>query len=123
MLRRLLSQTVVQHQAERRARRYRELVRREAEIGGKIFGPVKSGGRREFFCLDENTCIWHEEWVDEKGQRHVVTTRYDIKPQGVLKAQDGQPYHYISLEEAERLLKAVKIYNERVQAELYANVA
>lgn len=119
MFRKLFSQTTAQHVADRRVRRYRELVRREAEIGGQLFGTVKPGGRREFFCLDERTWLWHEEWTDAKGERHVVTTRYDVKPHGILKAQDGQPYHYISLEEAERLCKAISLYNERIRAEIY----
>jgi len=107
---------------DRDARRYRDLIRQEAKIGGELFGPVAPGARREFFCLDEFTWVWHEEWNDQNGQHHAVTTRYDIRPQGILKAQDGQPYHYISYEEARSFYKAVKLYKKRVQAQLYANV-
>jgi len=108
---------------DRRARRYRELIREEAKIGGELFGPIPKDGRREFFCLDTNTWVWHEEWVDEQGRHHAVTTRYDVRHDGVLKAQDGQPYQYLSRQEAKHFLKAVRMYNERVQHELYGSVA
>lgn len=111
-----------QNRGDRYARRYRELMRLEAKIGGELFGQIHPGARREFFCLDENTWIWHEEWVDEKGAHHAVTTRYDVRPDGILKAQDGQPYHYLSREEAQNFYKATQLYNQRVQLELYANV-
>lgn len=108
-----------QHDEERRARRYRELIRREAKLGGELFGPIPEGVRREFFCLDEHTWVWHEEWYDRSGQHHAVTTRYDVRPNGILKAQDGQPYRYITLEEGKRLYKAVKLYRKTVQSALY----
>lgn len=113
---------LAQRNEERDARRYRDLIRREAKIGGELFGPIAPGGRREFFCLDEYTWVWHEEWVDQNGQHHAITTRYDVRPQGILKAQDGQPYHYISREEARSFYKAAKLYNKRVRLELYPNV-
>ena len=105
---------------DRRAHLYRDIVRREANIGGRLFGPVTRGNRREFFCLDEHTWVWHEEWTDEAGVRHTVTTRYDVRPDGILKAQDNQPYQYITLDEAQRLFQAVTMYNQRIDAELYA---
>lgn len=120
---RLFSGFTNQRDADRRARRYRELIRKEAQIGGKIFGPVPQNGRREFFCLNRTTWIWHEEWVDTHGVHHAITTRYDVRPQGIMKAQDGQPYQYISREEAKHFIQAVKIYNERVHAELYSAIA
>ncbi len=117
-----LLNALVGSQEERKARRYRELIRREAKIGGELFGPVAEGARREFFCLDRYTWVWHEEWLDAQGVRHAVTTRYDVRPQGVLKAQDGQPYHYLSREEARSFYKAVKLYHQRVRSEMYAHV-
>ena len=111
-----------QRTADRRARKYRDLIRREATIGGKLFGEIPKNGRREFFCLDEYTWVWHEEWLDVNGQHHAVTTRYDVRPNGVFKAQDGQPYQPLTAQEAVRLRKAVLMYNQQVKAELYANV-
>jgi len=116
MLRKLLSVLSID---DRRAQQYRELIRREAGVGGRLFGPVAKGNRREFFCLDDRTWVWHEEWTDQSGVRHAVTTRYDVRPDGVLKAQDNQPYQYISPEEARRLYHAVSLYNQTVDAELY----
>lgn len=108
-----------QHNEEREARLYRELIRKEAKLGGSLFGPVPEGVRREFFCLDLNTWVWHEEWTDKGGKRHTVTTRYDVRPGGILKAQDGQPYAYIGLEEGKRLYKTVKLYKKLVHQEIY----
>jgi hypothetical protein len=121
ILPKLLSGTKVQRQQDREAELYRSLIRREAKIGGEIFGPVPKGGKREFFCLDEHTWIWHEEWLDANGQRRIKTTRYDIRPTGILKAQDGQTYQHVSIEEAERLLQAAKLYEHRIRTELYAS--
>ena len=121
MLQRLLNGMSSQRDADKSAKRYRELIRREAKIGGELFGPVQPGGRREFFCLDAHTWVWHEEWTDQHGQHHAITTRYDVRPQGILKAQDGQPYRYISKEEGKRFCAAVRLYHERVHAQLYGN--
>lgn len=104
-------------------RRYRELIRREAQIGGQIFGPLPEGGRREFFCLDRQTWVWHEEWTDAQGVRRTVTTRYDIRPHGIFKAQDGQPYQRLTRDEAIRFRDAMLLYRQMVHHELYAGVA
>lgn len=97
----------------------RAFMRKEAVIGGTVFGPVPNGVRREFFCLDEHTWIWHEEWTDVNGVRRTRTTRYDVRPGGVLKAQDGQDYKKATDEEAYNLYEAAKIYQQRVGHEVY----
>src|SRR5258708_7783754 len=107
-----------QRSEERRAQKYRALIRNEAKMGGELFGTLPRGGRREFFCLNEHIWVWHEEWDDLQGNHQAITTRYEVRPNGVLKAQDGQPYNYVTLEEAQHLYKAVKMYNERVQSVL-----
>lgn len=119
MLKKLLSTLSAQKQAEQRAERYRNLIRREAKIGGQIFGPVAPGGRREFFCLDEHTWVWHEEWIDTNGQHQAKTTRYDVRPNTILKSQNGQ-YQELSLQEVDRLYEAAQAYQQRVDAELYS---
>ncbi len=103
---------------DRYTRQYRELLRKAAKMGGQLFGPVPEGVRREFFCLNKHTWVWHEEWTDEKGELQVVTTRYDIRPNGILKAQDGQPYRFIELEEARRLYKAARMYDYLLHTEV-----
>ena len=120
ILRNLLPSTRMQRQQDREAELYRSLIRREAKIGGEIFGAVPKGVKREFFCLDEHTWIWHEEWIDSKGIRRIKTSRYDIRPSGILKAQDGQQYQHVSLEEADRLVQAGQVYEQRMRNELYA---
>ncbi len=86
-------------------------------MGGRLFGPVAKGGRREFFCLDEHTWVWHEEWTDASGVRRVLTTRYDVRPHGIYKAQDGQPYQPLGYDEAIRLGQAIYRYTAEVSAE------
>lgn len=120
-LRKLLGSIAANKHAERSAELYRNLIRREAKIGGQVFGPVTAGERREFFCLDEHTWVWHEEWIDQNGQRQSKTTRYDVRPNGILKSQNGQ-YSQITTDEAKRLHAAAKAYQERVRTELYAYV-
>jgi len=105
----------------REANLYTNLIRHEAKIGGQLFGPQPKGGKREFFCLDERTWIWHEEWIDENGKQHIKTTRYDVRPDAILKAQDGSQYHKVSDSEVARLKQATKLYRDRIYSELYAN--
>lgn len=97
-------------------------MQQEAMIGGQVFGPVEQGRRREFFCLDEHTWIWHEEWANQQGQHQVKTTRYDIRPDGIIKSQNGQ-YMSVTLEEAERLYQAAVQYRQRVRREVYGLAA
>lgn len=115
----LLNSIKAQRQSEQRAKLYRDMLRRAAKIGGQLFGQVTPGARREFFCLDQNTWVWHEEWLDNQtGQRRIVTTRYDVRPDGILKAQDNQGYRYIDFNEASNLYQAIRLYNQRLSAEL-----
>ena len=97
----------------------RELIRREAAVGGKLFGPIPAGHTRQFFCLDEHSWVWHEEWIDENGQRQNLTTRYEVRPNGVLKTQGNQPYHYVTLEEQRNLTAAIEMYTPNVLHEVY----
>lgn len=120
MIRKLLKTLTGVSREEREAELYRNLIRHEARIGGTLFGPVPKGGRREFFCLDERTWVWHEEWVDKNGDRRVKTTRYDVRPDVILKAQDGQPYRPVTLREADHLVQAAELYRQRTRAELYS---
>lgn len=105
---------------QRRADLYRNLIRREAKIGGQVFGPVAKGHNREFFCLDDHTWVWHEEWKDQAGQQNLRVTRYDVRPDGILKSQNGQ-YTKLSTTEADRLIRAAELYVSRVKTELYAH--
>ena len=97
----------------------RQLIEMEAKIGGELFGPIPAGHRREFFCLDKHTWVWHEEWVDENKQRFMTTTRYEIHDNGVLKAQDGKIYKFIEGEELKNLTLAIRLYYEAVARDIY----
>lgn len=118
MFQKLLKGYIGQRAEERQADLYRNLIRHEAKIGGTVFGPIPAKHRREFFCLDEHTWVWHEEWIDQKGQSHVRTTRYDVRPDGLLKSQNGH-YQRVTVSEAKRFKQAVRIYIDRVNREMY----
>ncbi len=120
MIKKFIHQVSQRHQ-NKTAQLLRDLLHREAKIGGQLFGATPKGGRREFFCLDENTWVWHEEWTDENGSLCHQTTRYDVRDSGVLKAQDGQPYRFITPAEAHNLLAAAKLYRRRISQELYGS--
>jgi hypothetical protein len=63
--------------------------------------------------------VWHEEWTDAMRQKHVLTTRYDVRPNGVVKVQNGQGYQALSPTELKNFRDAVKIYQKRVSSEIY----
>ncbi len=121
MIQKMFKGIVKSREEQRQAVLLRKLMRQEAEIGGQIFGPVRPGGRREFFCLDKHTWVWHEEWDDEKGVRQVKTTRYDVRADQIIKSQDGN-YTHVTKQEALNLREAARIYRERTSAEIYNNV-
>jgi hypothetical protein len=102
---------------EQKAAIYKALVHYEARVGGELFGPIPKGTRREFFCLDKHTWVWHEEWDDAAGH-HVVTTRYDVRPNGVFKSQGSNSYQALTPEEARNLYNAMHLYYQRVTPEL-----
>ena len=102
---------------DRQATIERRLMRLEAKIGGRMFGPLPKGHDRQFFCLDEHTWVWHESWVDKNGLQRSMTTRYDVRPDGILKIQDGRGYQRLSRTEAQNLSRAAKLYQQRVTAE------
>lgn len=120
MIKKLLSLINGQGEEQKQIDYYRALMQREAELGGHVFGPIPADRRREFFCLDKNTWIWHEEWTDnQSGVRQSRTTRYDVRPTGILKAQSNGSYHAVGKEEATNLMDAAKIYIDRSLTELY----
>lgn len=97
----------------------RELIQRESEIGGRLFGPVPAGHHRQFFNLDPTTWVWYEEWRDEKGKMQHTTTRYELHENGILKVQEGVPYYYIEGQELQNLIAAMRLYYEQVSREVY----
>lgn len=113
----LLAGFAKQRSTDRRAQFKKALIHFEAKIGGQLFGYVPAERRREFFCLDRHTWVWHEEWTDQSGQRQAVTTRYDVRPSGVLKSQGHMSYRPLTREEDQNFRKAVHLYGERIETE------
>jgi hypothetical protein len=100
---------------DKQAELERELIRQEAEIGGKLFGDLPKGHVRQFFCLDDRTWIWHKQWFDQNGERQSMTTRYVVRPTGgVIRSQNGQAYQYLSSSEADNFYKATQLYGKKV---------
>lgn len=98
----------------------RQLIQRESELGGGLFGAVPQGYHRQFFNLDPSTWVWYEEWADEKQQPQSTTTRYEVHENGVLKVQQGAPYYFIEGQELINLTMAVQSYYEKVSRDVYA---
>lgn len=119
MIKRLFKHVLDRREQERQAELYRNFIRHEAKLGGELFGPIPKNHRREFFCFDKHTWVWHEEWTDAKGATHTKTTRYDIRPDGILKAQDNQPYQQATREETINLYNAAKLYKTEVLDKIY----
>lgn len=100
---------------------YRAMLRREADLGGRMFGPLPAGRRREFFCLDQHTWVWHEEWTNGQGVRQHKTTRYDVRPTGILKVQDGFGYQQLNPTEKTNFRRAVELYHQNITGRLYGH--
>ena len=114
----LLDNIARQKTEQRRIDAQRSLLRYGARLGGEVFGPIPDSHRREFFCLDRHTWVWHEEWDDANGKRQIVTTRYDVRPNGILKSQGNQSYQRLTTQETRNLYNAAKLYHERFGGEL-----
>jgi hypothetical protein len=115
----ILPKLLPRTQEERVAAIERDLIKFESSIGRKLFGPIPAGHNRDFFCLDEHNWIWHEDWFDKNGKRVIVSTRYNIRPSGVLKSQNGQSYHLVDPTESNHLYHAIKQYVKLVKNEYY----
>ncbi len=93
---------------------YTSVLETEAIMGGKLFGPIKPGHRREFFCLNPHTWVWHEEWLDNSNERHILTTYYHIRKNIILKSHGDQNYQSLTESELQNFLNATKIYIETI---------
>jgi len=98
----------------------RELIQLESQIGQAVFGPPPPNViRREFFNLDKDTWIWHEEIRNPDGLKVEMTIRYEVQPKGILKVQPGPKYSYLEGAELQNFVLAVSEYYERVTRNLY----
>ena len=97
----------------------RELIRRETNAGLGVFGPVPAGRARQFYCLDKNTWVWYEAWVDNRGSRQAVTTHYEVRGNAVLKIQGTRNPEKLAGDELNNLAAAVKSYYQTIANEVY----
>ncbi len=98
----------------------RELIQLESQIGATVFGLAAANViRREFFNLDKDTWIWHEQVKQPNGSISEITVRYEVQPKGILKVHPGPRYDYLEGDELKNFVLAVNEYYERVTRELY----
>lgn len=97
----------------------RKLIAKEAAIGGQLFGEVPVGHRRDFFYLGNHTWVWHETVYDEVGRPNILTTRYEIQGDKIIKAQDGRSYEVVGVDEARNLLAAARAYAQAIRGQVY----
>jgi hypothetical protein len=97
---------------------YNNLIRKEAQIGGRLFGIVPSNVSRSFFCLDEHTWVYHEDTTLRDGSINSSIIRYEIQPDRIVKVINGNRY-LLSDNEKKNFYTATQNYQKRVFSELY----
>lgn len=97
----------------------RALIDLESKLGAQIFGPTTNGIRREFFVLDHDSWIWHEEWIDGRRKVHQTTTRYELRNNQVIKVEAGPHYYILKGAELQNFHHAVRTYFEKVSRYVY----
>ncbi len=108
------------HQSEKLSER--ELIQRESEIGGTLFGPVPIGHHRQFFNLDPMTWVWYEKWTDPiTGRDQSTTIRYEIHDNGIMKIQDGLNYQFLESPELDNFVAAISAYYDHVMRDVYSS--
>lgn len=102
------------------ASEYNNLIRKEAKIGGQLFGIAPANVSRSFFCLDEHTWVWHEDVSQANGSIKSNIIRYEVQPDRIVKIIDGNRY-LLSDNEKRNFHKAVTSYQRKVFSELQYN--
>lgn len=97
---------------------YNNLIRKEAQIGGRLFGLIPSNVSRSFFCLDEHTWVWHEDTVLKNGDVSSKIIRYELQPDRIVKVINGNRY-LLSDRERRNFYNATVSYQKKVFSELY----
>ena len=88
----------------------RVLINAESEYGRTLFGEIRPGHSREFFCLEKNIWIWYED-----GRM----IRYEVRSDGVYKKVDAGLYRKINGSELMNFRAAVKAYTKLVKENIY----
>jgi hypothetical protein len=89
---------------------YYKIIEYESNIGGQLFGPIPTGHKRQFFCFNPYTWVWHEEWKDSSKINHLQTTYYHIRANTVVKSFGDQVYHVLDDQEYQNFIQATKLY-------------
>lgn len=118
MTSKLLKGIIRQSREQRKINARQAILHHLARVGGRVFGQIPNNGRREFFCLDSKTWVWHEEWQDAQGIHRATTTRYDVRPTGILKSQGNNSYQRLSHQEERNFRLATEEYYKRATVEL-----
>lgn len=98
---------------ERRKAVERDLINAESALGRTLFGEVKAGHTREFFCLKKNVWLWYEDGL---------MIRYEVRENGVYK-QIGSNTTYVKVagEELQNFRNATKAYLNLVKSHIYSH--
>lgn len=101
----------------------RAKVHAEAQIGGKLFGPVPAHIKREFFYLgrtqDHTVWVWHERIKNTRGSENILTTRYEVFADKVIKSQNNLPHELVAGAELKHLYQAIATYGKHVPKQVY----
>lgn len=99
------------NQDERRKAVERDLINAESALGRSIFGEIKQGHSREFFCLKKNVWLWYEDGL---------MIRYEVRENGVYK-QIGKSTNYqkVTGEELQNFRNATKAYLRLIKTRIY----
>lgn len=97
--------------AARRRMVERDLINAESALGRTLFGEIKQGHAREFFCLKKNVWLWYENGV---------TIRYEVRENGVFKqiGKDAK-YQKVTGAELENFRNAIKAYLKLIKDHIY----
>jgi hypothetical protein len=119
----ILPRILLRNQQQKELDYYNAIMRQEAKLGGELFGPLPKGHKRQFFCLDQRTWVWYEEWTDNTGRQQTVSTYYHVRPDGILKSQGDNTYRRLDRNELRNLHRAMNLYGQRVIPALEARLA
>ena len=99
------------NQDERRKAVERDLINAESALGRSIFGEIKQGHSREFFCLKKNVWLWYEDGL---------MIRYEVRENGVY-TQIGKSTNYqkVTGEELQNFRNATKAYLKLIKTLIY----
>lgn len=97
---------------------YNDVIRQAAKIGGSLFGEVPKNHNRQFFCLDEDTWVWHDEWRDEAGKTHVDNFQYRINGNQVVKVFPNGSIHHLKDQEMINFYQAIDLYSKIIPLQL-----